>query len=489
MLFRKYDAKDFHPWPALSIANCRAVCYNKNMENIKKNEIYTVVIEGYSSDSYGICRIAGQAVFVPGTLAGETWEIKIVKVTASVIYGKALRCLKLSPQRVLPSCPVFGACGGCDTCHMSYEEELRFKLDKVNSALRRIGKQSVEAKEIIGSEATEHYRNKAVFAVSQQDCEPRFGFYRPRSHDLIPVEGCLLQSELSGRAAAAVVAFMARHQINAYNEKTGQGHVRHVFCRNAVHGREAVVCIVSARGFGSDTGALVSDLREACPELSGIVLNINKTRGNTILSGDFYTLWGNPNIQDSLCGVQFEISPQAFFQVNPPQAERLYDLAVSYATADSPGLVLDLYCGAGTISLCLAKHARHVIGAEIVPEAVENAKENARRNHIDNVEFICADAGRAAQELASRDLHPDTIVVDPPRKGLSGVVIEAVASMQPGQVVYVSCNPATLARDILRFQDLGYVLQEAVAVDMFPRTSHVETVCLLTQTGGNSYGI
>ena len=467
----------------LSIAICSVLCYDKNMENIKKNEFYTVVIEGYSSEACGICRIAGQAVFVPGTLVGETWEIKIVKVTASVIYGKALRCLAASPQRILPSCPVYGVCGGCDTCHMRYEEELRFKLNKVNSALRRIGKQNLEAKEIIGSEATVQYRNKAVFAVSQLDGEPRFGFYRPRSHDLIPVEGCLLQSELSGRAAAAVVAFMTRHQIKAYDEKTGQGHVRHVFCRNSVHGQEAVACIVSARGFGSDTEALVSALREACPELSGIVLNINKTRGNTILSGDFYTLWGSPNIHDSLCGVQFEISPQAFFQVNPPQAERLYDLAVFYATEENPGLVLDLYCGAGTISLCLAKRAQHVIGAEIVPEAVENAWENARKNYIDNVEFICADAGRAAQELAKRDLHPGTIVVDPPRKGLSEAVIEAVASMQPGQVVYVSCNPATLARDILRFQDHGYVLQEAVAVDMFPRTSHVESVVSLTRAG------
>ena len=315
--------------------------------------------------------------------------------------------------------------------------------------------------------------------MAQVNGQPRYGFYRPRSHDLIPIETCFLQSELSSRAAATVVDFMFQHNIEAYDEQTGRGHVRHVFCRNAVHGEDAVVCIVTARGFGALTKELVSSLRLACPELSGVVLNINKSRGNTVLCGDFHTLWGNPNIHDSLCGVAFEISPQAFFQVNPPQAERLYNLAVTYAVKNDPSLVLDLYCGAGTISLCLAKHTKKVIGAEIVPEAVENARANARRNHIENAEFICADAGQAAQELARRALHPDTIVVDPPRKGLSESVIDAISDMQPGCLVYVSCNPATLARDLLRFQDKNYIMQEAVAVDMFPRTSHVETVVLL----------
>ena len=451
----------------------------KNMENIKKNEQYTVLIEGYSSDAYGVCRINGQAVFVPGTLVGESWEIKIVKVTSTAIYAKALRRLDTSPQRILPNCPSYGICGGCGTCHMSYAEELRFKLEKVNSALQRIGKQTVLAEEILGSETTKHYRNKAIFAVAQVNGQPRYGFYRPRSHDLIPIETCFLQSELSSRAAATVVDFMFQHNIEAYDEQTGRGHVRHVFCRNAVHGEDAVVCIVTARGFGALTKELVSSLRLACPELSGVVLNINKSRGNTVLCGDFHTLWGNPNIHDSLCGVAFEISPQAFFQVNPPQAERLYNLAVTYAVKNDPSLVLDLYCGAGTISLCLAKHTKKVIGAEIVPEAVENARANARRNHIENAEFICADAGQAAQELARRALHPDTIVVDPPRKGLSESVIDAISDMQPGCLVYVSCNPATLARDLLRFQDKNYIMQEAVAVDMFPRTSHVETVVLL----------
>ena len=452
----------------------------KNMENIKKNELYTVVIESYSSDAYGVCRINGRAVFVPGALVGESWEVKIVKVTSTTIYAKPLQRLDTSPQRILPNCSSYGICGGCDTCHMSYAEELRFKLVKVNSALQRIGKQSVLAKEILGSEATKHYRNKAIFAVAQINGRPRYGFYRPRSHDLIPIETCFLQSALSDRAAAAVVDFMFQNKIEAYDEQTGRGHVRHVFCRNAVHGSDAVVCIVSARGFGTLTEELVSFLRIACPELSGIVLNINKSRGNTVLCGDFYTLWGSPNIHDSLCGVSFEISPQAFFQVNPSQAEKLYNLAVSYALKDDPGLVLDLYCGAGTISLCLAKHAKKVIGAEIVPEAVENARANAQRNHIDNAEFICADAGQAAQELTRRGLCPETIVVDPPRKGLSETVIGAISDMHPQQVVYVSCNPATLARDVLRFEEKGYRMQEAVAVDMFPRTAHVETVVLMS---------
>lgn len=471
------------PCKAFSIhqlfAKAASLCYDISMNALMKNQIHTVMIEGYTSEAMGVCRIDGQAVFVPRTIPGETWEIRIVKVTKTAVYGRGEKLLSPSLSREEPLCPYFGKCGGCDTWHMNYAEELRFKLDRVNAELRHIGRQTLQAQTILGSDSVEHYRNKGIYTVEEQDGRAVFGFYRERSHELIPMEECLIQKTLSSRAAAAVTTFMNERHIPAYREDSGRGTVRHIFSRQAVNGSDAVVCIVAARGFGADTAALVEHLRDACPELSGIVLNINKTRGNTVLTGEFYTLWGRAEIQDILDGHVFTIAPQAFFQINPPQAEKLYAKAVEYAALDRASLVLDLYCGAGTISLSLAEKAGQVIGAEIVPEAIENAKANAAQNRIENVEFLCADAGKAAAALADRGLKPAVVVVDPPRKGMDEAAICAVCEMRPARVVYVSCNPATLARDILRFSERGYALKDVTAVDMFPRTCHVETVCCL----------
>lgn len=457
------------------------LCYDSLMEDLKKNDIYTVTIEDYSSDASGICRINGRVVFVPKVIPGEEWEIKIVKVRHDCAYARGERLLKPSPARIESACPYFGLCGGCDTQHISYEEELRFKLGLVNSALRRIGKQSLQATEIIGSENISHYRNKGIFAVGTVDGKARCGFFRERTHQLIAVDDCLIQDELSCRAAAAVTDFMNANGIAPYDEAAGTGAVRHVFCRRAVHGGDVLLCVVSREGFGKKTQAFADYLRKACPELTGIVLNINRRTGNTVLSGDFYTLWGRGSINDTLCGFKFDIAPQAFFQVNPPQAERLYARALEYAALTPDMLALDLYCGAGTISLCLSAHAKKVIGAEIVPEAVDNANKNALANNVTNVEFILADAGQAAKALYERGERPDVVVVDPPRKGLLENAVEAVAAMQPRRIVYVSCDPATLSRDILRFNAYGYTLEKVTAVDMFPRTRHVETVVLLSR--------
>ena len=451
----------------------------KNMKELTKNQIFTVTIDAYSSEALGVCRIGGRAVFVPRALVGEHWRVRIVKVGASAVYARGEELLVPSAERIEPDCPYFAKCGGCDCRHMSYAEELRFKLERVNSALRRIGKQTVAAEEIIGSDTLERYRNKGIFAVAEQSGKAECGFFRERSHELIGIERCLLQTETAERAAQAVTAFLHENGIPAYDEKSGEGTVRHVFCRSAQKSSDAVVCVVSAGGFGDKTPSLVQALRRACPEISGVVLNINRTRGNTVLAGDFYTLWGRADIVDELCGLKFSIAPQAFFQINPPQAERLYERAVRYAHGGE--LAFDLYCGAGTISLCLSRVFHRVIGAEIVPEAVENARRNAAANGVQNVEFLCADAGEAARELAKRALRPDVIVVDPPRKGMDEAAVRAVCSMSPERVVYVSCDPATLARDILRFAELGYTLREVTAVDMFPRTCHVETVVLMSR--------
>ena len=449
------------------------------MSTLEKNKQYIVSIEGYSSEAYGIARLDGKAVFIPGTLFGEIWEIRIVKVTNTAVYGKGIRCIESSRHRIEPKCPYYARCGGCSTMHMDYDEELRFKLQKVNDALKHIGKQSFSLTTIIGSGNTEHYRNKGIFNIAHNGSRCCFGFYQARTHDLIPIESCLIQMPLGERVSQCVCAFMDRHQLLPFDEETGKGSVRHVFCRSAVYTKDAVACIISADGFGVHTSALVSELTASCPELTGIVLCINKERQNTILSGQFYTLYGDPDLTDCLGRYEFRISPQAFYQINPPQAEKLYAKAVEYASRGNTDCVLELYCGTGAISMFLSEHFSQVIATEIVPEAIENAKENAERNRIQNISFLCGDAAQTAEEFKKMLIHPDCVVVDPPRKGMDEKALDAVVSIAPDRIVYVSCNPATLARDILRFQEAGYELSEATAVDMFPKTPHVETVCLL----------
>lgn len=451
----------------------------KSMNNLKKNDIFEAVIDGWSSDGAGVCHVDGRAVFVPGAIPGERWRVKVLKVTSSAIFGKGIELIDSSPDREEPACPYFGKCGGCDLWHMSYRRELDFKLRQVNDALKHIGGQDFAVTEIISGETVCGYRNKGVYNIANTPEGVSAGFYRERSHELVPMTRCLIQDPLADRAALSVVGFMRENSVSAYDEKTGKGTVRHVFTRKARNSGDAVVCIVSAGGFGDKTSALVSALRRDCPELTGIVLCINKNAGNGILNGNFYTLWGSEIMDDTLCGFDFSIAPQAFYQINPPQAERLYERAAQYAALTKDDTVLELYCGAGTISMVLAKTAGRVIGAEIVPQAVENAKNNAAKNGVTNAEFICADAGEAASILAQRGLRPATVVVDPPRKGMDETTIKAVCSMAPQRIVYVSCNPATLARDIKSLNAHGYTPESAAAVDMFPRTCHVETIVLL----------
>lgn len=446
------------------------------MEELRKNNIYEAEVTGLTSEGAGVCRICGRAVFVPRAIPGERWRIRIVKVTKTAVYGRGEELLSASPERVEPACPNFGRCGGCSFLHMSYKAELRYKLERVNDAFKRIGGLELCAERIMGSETVEGYRNKSIVAVGEAENGPVAGFYRSGSHDIVPVERCLLQSDEASACARAVTGWMKRRGVRA-----GSGGVRHVYTRRARDGA-ALCCVVTGRRFSPALArTLVESLRRGCPGLVGVVECLNRSESNTVLAGEFRTLWGSSTLTDVLCGSEFELSPQAFYQINPPQAERLYELAVDYALPEPGGTVLDLYCGAGTISLALARSAGQVIGAEIVPEAVENARRNAARNGIGNAEFICADAGDAARLLSERGIRPDAIVVDPPRKGMSEEALRQVAKMQPKRIAYVSCDPATLARDLKRLTELGYVPQKAVAVDMFPKTAHVETVVLLTK--------
>ncbi len=447
-----------------------------------KNERFTAPIDGWSSDGSGVCRVGGRAVFVKGALPGETWELKLTRVTASAAWARGEKLLAPSPERRTPPCPVYGKCGGCALLHASYAAELDCKRTRVNEALRRIGGLAFQVSEILGAEKTEGCRNKSILAVAAGENGPVAGFFRQRSHEVVPAESCLLQTPLSAAAARAVLDWMRERAIAPYDEASGKGQVRHIYTRCAFRTGEAMACVVTARGFGGEaTRALVEALRAACPSLTGIVLCVNKTRGNTVLAGDFHTLWGRDTITEELCGLRFELSPLSFFQVNPPQAERLYAKALEYASPDGAGTVLDLYCGTGTISLCLARGAKQVIGADIVPEAVADARKNAARNGVENARFLCADAAEAAETLRAEGVKPDAVVVDPPRKGLAPALIDTISEMSPARVVYVSCDPGTLARDLKRFAELGYAPNAGVAVDMFPHTAHVETVVLMSR--------
>lgn len=450
---------------------------------MKKNESLELTITGYGSDGEGVARTEdGQVVFVKGALKGERCRVKVMKAGKTAAWGLLTAVLDPSPARQKPDCPYDRKCGGCHLRHMSYQEELELKRQKVEDCLRRIGGQDFTVSVIHGAKNTERYRNKAQFPVAQGENGPKLGFYRARSHDVIDVESCLLQSEAADRIRGAVKEWMTGGSVPPYDEKTHTGLVRHVYVRSNRQG-EALACVLVNGERLPREEELVRAVRTAWPETVGVVLGTNTRKTNVILGDRYRTLWGRDWLDDVMCGLTFRLSVPSFYQVNTPQAERLYERAVEFAGLTGKETVLDLYCGAGTISLVMARDAGKVYGAEIVPEAIENAKENAERNGIGHAEFFCADAGEAAQRLAREGVRPDVISVDPPRKGLSQEVIDAIAAMDPARVVYVSCDPATLGRDIKRLAEQGYALQAAEAVDLFPRTAHVETVALLSRRG------
>ena len=449
------------------------------MDEIIKNSEYITDIIGYTSDGSGVCRINGRGVFVKGAIEGEQWRIKIVKVSKTAVYAIGTELITASAERQAPECQHFAKCGGCRLMHMSYSEELRYKLSRVNDCLRRIGGLDFEINSIHGAESISAYRNKGIYAVKEQYGKVCSGFYRRRSHDITAVQNCVIQTELSNTVSEAVCRWMSECGISPYNEQLRTGIVRHIFTRCSFNCKQAQVCLVCT-SIPEHMAELIGYLGNISPALSSIVLCINKSTGNTVLSGKFITVWGNSSIDESLCGLDFKLSPSSFFQINPVQAEYLYSLACKYASPDRNAVVIDLYCGTGTISLCLAKDAKLVIGAEIVQSAVDDAIINCRRNGIDNARFICADAGKAAEQLANEGIQPDALVIDPPRKGLEAAVIDAILKMNPQRIAYVSCDPATLARDITLLK--GYSVIDGEAVDMFPRCSHVETVVLITKT-------
>ena len=444
---------------------------------LAKNQEHTVTIEGYGEGGMGVARIDGRVVFVHGALRGEKCRVLILKTLKSVAFAKVLEVIEPSSERITPDCPYFPRCGGCTYRHIRYEEELRLKKQRVQDNLSRIGGSDVTVEEILGARDTLRYRNKAQYPVSKDGA---VGFYRARTHEVIECEHCLLVKPEADAAAEALREYMQSCRVAGYDEKTGRGLVRHLYIRSNAAG-ESLVCVLVNGDKLPKEDRLVTLLRDACPKCTGIVLGTNTKKGNVILGDRYRTLWGSDRLEDTLCGKTFRLSVPSFYQVNRVQAERLYAKAIEFASLTGQETVLDLYCGAGTITLALSDHAKKVLGAEIVPEAIDDARENAARNGVKNAEFFCGDASDVAKKLARENLRPDVITVDPPRKGLAADVVESIAEMQPGRVVYVSCDSATMARDVKRLADLGYTAQRACAVDMFPRAGHVETVVLLSK--------
>ena len=449
---------------------------------LRRNDVFEMTCDAFGQDAQGVCRHDGMAVFVPGMLPGERAMVRIVKPEKRYAFGRVEKLLTESPDRREPFCPQYKRCGGCSCQHMRYETTLDFKRDQVQELLRRVGGLDITVPPVIGMDEPFAYRNKGAYPVGLVNGEPACGFFAPRSHDLIPLpkEGCRIQRGDSRDATAAVLSWMKRCGAAPYDEVTGRGLVRHIMTRSTRSGGLMVVLVVTNKNI-PDKAGLTAALQKAVPGLESLCLSVNPKRTNVILGTEIHTLWGKDVMEDTLGGLRFSVSPLSFFQVNPEQTEKLYRLALDYAQLTGEETVVDAYCGAGTISLLLAQKAKKVIGIEIVPEAIENANQNASRNGVENAEFIVGASEEILPELVRKGLTPDVVVVDPPRKGCDEAVLRAILEVKPKRVVYVSCGAPTLARDAKILTEGGYRAEAVQCVDMFCWTGAVETVMLFTR--------
>ena len=445
-----------------------------------KNQIYEAVIDGYTAEGQGVAHVEGCAVFVPNAIAGEKVLLRIEKAQKTWAAGKITQILEKSPHRVNRECEVAKLCGGCDFWHMDYEEETRLKADRVKQALNRIGGENLEEVPILAAPTCHGYRNKAQYPVAVNKGKAYAGFFKAGTHQVVENKRCLILPELTDRVKDAVMDYVNQFRVTVYDETTQKGLLRHIYVRKGEISGQILVCLVANGRKLPHVPELLERLKKL-PGFTTLVLAVNTKAGNAILGDEFITLYGPGYIEDTLCGLTFRLSPRSFYQVNHHQAQRLYEAAIAQAGITKDDLVLDLYCGVGTITLAMAKAAGKVIGVEVVEQAVEDAKDNARRNGIENAEFFCGDAGKAALDLERKGIQPDVIVVDPPRKGLNADTIEALHRMNPRRIVYVSCDPATLARDVALLKQRGFTLKNAMAADLFPRCAHVESIVCLTK--------
>ena len=445
---------------------------------LKQDQIYEARISDYTDQGQGIARVEGCVVFVPGALAGERVRVKILKAKKTWAAGALVEVVERSAHRAEPKCPVAHRCGGCAFRHMDYAGETALKACRVRDCLNRIGGEDLAEVPILAAPSCEGYRNKAQYPVTEKDGRACAGFFRAGSHEVIDAQRCLLLPEQMDQVKDLVLRHMNKFRIPAYQERTHTGLVRHIYVRIGAVSGQILVCLAVNGGGVPHHEELIRELKKI-PGFATLVLSVNRERTNVVLSKEEIVLYGPGWIEDTLCGLTFRLSARSFYQVNHHQAQRLYQAAIEQAKITKADTVLDLYCGVGTITLAMAAAAKKVYGVEVVPQAVDDAWDNARRNGIGNVEILCADAGKAALALAAQAIRPDVVVVDPPRKGLNADAIQAIGQMAPERLVYISCDPATLARDVKLLKDHGYALTTAQAADLFPRCAHVETVCLM----------
>ena len=446
---------------------------------MNKNDILTLRCDALGADLEGVCHADGMAVFVPGMLPGEETDVRLVKLQSRYAFGRMEKPPAVpAPIRRAVDCPVYPRCGGCSCRHMTYEATLEAKRKQVEDCFARIGHIQLEVPPVIGMAHPAHYRNKTALPVGGTAEAPVLGFFAPRSHAIIPVDACLNAMEPSDALCRALLDWMKRFRVAPYREETHTGLVRHLVIR--VNRRHEAMATIVVNGSRLPHEQELAEALQRAGAVS-VILNENRERTNVILGRSYRTLAGSDTLSDTLCGLSFRLSPASFFQVNPEQTERLYQTALDFAQLTPEDRLCDVYCGAGTITLMMARHCREALGIEIVPQAIDNARENARRNDISNVDFRCGAAEEVLPRLVDEGLRPDVIVVDPPRKGLEPAVIEAMTKAVPRRIVYVSCNVATQARDAALLLTHGYQVEKVQPVDMFCWTGGVETVCLLSK--------
>lgn len=450
--------------------------------SVRKGQEMEITITGLGSAGEGVGRFKDIAVFVPGALPGEKVRATAAFIKKSFIVGKLQEIITASPDRVAPVCPVYEACGGCQLQHLSYEAELKEKREQVKAALERIGHlRDVKVAPTIGSDQPLYYRNKMQFPVAGGKGRLQIGCFALNTHHVIDVTDCCIQKKKNNTIAAVVRQWMKQFKITPYDEDKGTGMIRHIMGRVGVHTGEIMVCLVTARENVPHLKELVQMLKAEIPGVKSVVQNVNKRSTNVILGEKTRLIAGSPTIKDKIGPLKFNISAQSFFQVNSEQAEKLYNTALDFADLKGKETVVDLYCGTGTITLFMAQKAKQALGIEIVPSAIQDAKKNAQANHIENADFLLGDAAVEMPKLAAGGLRPDVVILDPPRAGCEERVLAAIVKVKPERVVYVSCNPATLARDLAYLHEHGFTIDKVQPCDMFSRTHHVETVVLLTR--------
>lgn len=446
---------------------------------LSKNDKIELTIDALTSEGSGVGRYDGLAVFVRGTVPDDRIIAHIIKKSKNYAVGIIDRILEASVERIQSDCTCSDKCGGCSFRNMTYDEELKYKKTRVEDALKRIGHINIELDGVIPCEQISNYRNKAQYPVSICDGELFAGFYAYKSHRIIPCTDCKLQPIEFSQGIEAFSEWVSKADISSYDEKTGRGLLRHIYMRKGFATGEVMACAVINGTNIPDSELLVALLKEKVNGLKSVMLNINTGDTNVVLSNRSVCIWGSPVIYDKLLGKSFCISPNSFYQVNHDQCERLYLKALEFGGFTGEEVLVDLYCGVGTIGLTMAEHVRELIGIEIVPQAIENAKENARINGVANARYICADAPEGARLIEKQGVKPNVVILDPPRKGCDKSLFDIIEKMSPDKIIYISCDPATLARDLDLLRDKNYITKRVAAVDLFPRTPHIESVALL----------